>query len=243
MKEVWKDIKDYEGYYQVSNLGRVRSMDRWVANKGGSKKFLKGKMMKPYMGGFGYFLVGLCKEKKLKQFLIHRLVAEAFIPNPRNYDVVNHKDEDKTNNHVDNLEWCTYGYNNNYGSRDYDRKVYQYTLNGEYIRTWDSPMEVEEELGCKHQYISWCCTGVYESAYNYIWRFTPPFIKDRYSDLILQLAKRIYKERTWHVNEAKMREYMNDNFIAYGTVTAEQLDSDIEFLKDLAFELEFCADR
>ena len=105
-KEIWKDCKGYEGKYQVSNFGRV-----WNVN---NQKYLK-----PWISKGGYYLVNLMsKNGKIKHELIHRLVAIAFIDNPCNYPQVNHKDEDKTNNCVDNLEWCNSKYNNNYGTRN-----------------------------------------------------------------------------------------------------------------------------
>ena len=108
MEEIWKDKKDYEGLYQVSNLGRAKSL---INNKGQYReKILKHNIRN------GYPSVTLCKNKKLKSFTIHRLVAEAFIPNPNNLPCVNHKDENRLNNFFNNLEWCTYSYNINYGT-------------------------------------------------------------------------------------------------------------------------------
>lgn len=111
-KEIWKDIDDYEGFYQVSNLGRVRSLDNWIWN--GTGFFLKpGKVLILRKTKTGYLRVQL----KGKDFYIHRLVATTFIDNPLNFPQVNHKDENKANNEVSNLEWCTCAYNNSYGSR------------------------------------------------------------------------------------------------------------------------------
>lgn len=95
MIEIWKDIVGYEGLYQMSNLGRIRN------NSIELKQYTQ----------FGYNSVGLWKDKKCKKFRVHRLVAQAFIPNPHNFPHINHKDGDKSNNNVDNLEWCTYQYN------------------------------------------------------------------------------------------------------------------------------------
>jgi hypothetical protein len=109
MQETWKDIKNYEGLYQISTLGRIKSFPR----KGTYKN---AKILKPYKdGGNYYYVIGLHKNGKRKYKAIHRLVAETFIPNPNNYPLVNHKDENKLNNCVDNLEWCTHKYNSNYG--------------------------------------------------------------------------------------------------------------------------------
>ena len=107
--EIWKDIEGYEGLYQVSNKGRIKSLNY---KRTGKEGILKGKADKN-----GYLIVFLYKNRKPKPFLIHRLVAEAFIPNVNDLPEVNHIDENKENNHVENLEWCTRKYNMNYGTR------------------------------------------------------------------------------------------------------------------------------
>lgn len=109
MDEVWKDIEGYEGLYQVSNLGRVRSLNY---NHTGEIKLLKQDISHN-----GYKRAMLYKDGKMKRYLVHRLVAMTFISNPDDLPIVNHKDENKTNNNVNNLEWCTYKYNNNYGTK------------------------------------------------------------------------------------------------------------------------------
>lgn len=113
MEEIWKDVQDYEGLYQVSNLGRVKSVDR----KSNNGHTLKGKILKCLFDKDYYAKVGLCCMGKRRNFFIHRLVAQSFLGNIGNFPIVNHIDEDKTNNLVDNLEWCTIKYNNNYGTR------------------------------------------------------------------------------------------------------------------------------
>lgn len=117
MAEIWKEITGYEGLYQVSNLGNVRRIGHLETNKNGIQRMLKDKNLKPKVDGKGYVHVILFNQNKRKTIRIHRLVAEMFIPNPNNYPQVNHKDEDKQNNKVDNLEWCTNKYNSNYGNR------------------------------------------------------------------------------------------------------------------------------
>lgn len=116
MVEIWKSILGYEGLYEVSNLGRVRSLDRRVSYTNGQVHIHKGRILKPGVSN-GYMQVHLCNNGSMKQPLVHRLVAEAFIPNPDNLPQVNHKDENPSNNNVDNLEWCTSEYNINYGTR------------------------------------------------------------------------------------------------------------------------------
>lgn len=150
MEEIWKDIAGYEGYYQVSNLGRVRSLDRYVAtvgNKSG-QRLVRGRIIKQtarYTNDvLGYYCVNLSKKGTDKLYTVHRLVATAFIPNPDNLPCVNHKDECKFNNRSDNLEWCTIGYNNSYGtarersSQKTRMPVLKFDLSGNKICRYDS---------------------------------------------------------------------------------------------------------
>lgn len=111
MEEIWKDIPNYEGLYQISNLGRVKSLPR----KGTNTK--KERILKFAKSNKNYLIAILTKHNKRNAKSVHRLVAEAFIPNPNNFPQVNHKDENRHNNCVDNLEWCTNRYNCNYGNR------------------------------------------------------------------------------------------------------------------------------
>lgn len=114
--EEWRDVVGFEGFYQVSNLGRVQSLERLVDTniKYVDKRIHKGKLLKLHLNNRGYKMVHLCKNGTVKRVLVHRLVAEAFVQNPNNYPVVNHKDENKQNNCVENLEWCTQQYNMNW---------------------------------------------------------------------------------------------------------------------------------
>ena len=165
-EEIWCTIKGYESLYEVSDQGRVRSL-----------KFGKERILKPQRIKTGYLKVCLCKNGEIKQCLVHRLVAQAFIPNPQNLPEVNHKDENKTNNSVQNLEWCDRKYNQNYGNRTQrqaDKKskpVIQYTKSGEFVKEWKSATDVQRNLGYAYQHISHCCTGKCKSAYNFIWKF------------------------------------------------------------------------
>lgn len=147
MKEIWQNIPGYEGLYQISNLGRVKSFKQ-------STKYHKTKeyILTPSIGYHGYCQVTLYGNTR-KKFLVHRLVAGAFIPNPDHLPAVNHKDEDPTNNRADNLEWCTTEYNNAYGTakiRRIDTKskpVEQLTLDGKIIAIYRSSRIASELLG------------------------------------------------------------------------------------------------
>ena len=119
MKEIWVPIKGFEKLYEVSNLGNVRSVDRVIVSSSGLKRRCKGVILKQSVNKDGYNIVGLSNSGSGITIQTHLLVARHFIPNPNNLPEVNHKDENKTNNRVDNLEWCTHLYNSNYGCRNY----------------------------------------------------------------------------------------------------------------------------
>ena len=114
--EIWKDIEGFEGIYQVSNLGRVKSLSRVVRGPRRGFRSVRERILKYRITSKGYALVQLCKPKVQQQVLVHRLVAQAFIPNPLGLKLVNHKDENPLNCQVENLEWCTHKYNSNYGT-------------------------------------------------------------------------------------------------------------------------------
>lgn len=169
MSEVWKDIKEFEGLYQVSNLGRVISLNY---NKTNQQKVLKVSFDKN-----GYTSLNLCKEGKIFHRTIHRLVAEAFIPNPNNYPCVNHKDENPRNNKVDNLEWCTYQYNMNYGTcaerRNKSNKISinQYDKSNNFIKQWTSAIDIQNETGINQGSIIKCCRNKLKTAGGFIWKY------------------------------------------------------------------------
>ena len=162
MEEIWCPIKGYEGLYEVSDKGRVKSIG-----------YGKEKILKPFRNKYGYLQIGLRKNREQKWYLVHRLVAQTFIPNPDNLPQVNHKDEDKENNSVHNLEWCDSKYNINYGTRNdrCSKPVLQYTKYGGFVKEWKSATDVEMNLGYFQNNISYCCTGKQKSAYNFIWKF------------------------------------------------------------------------
>ena len=179
MREEWRDIQGYEGMYQVSNLGRVRSLDRQVECKN-SIRFYKGKILSHCEDDKGYIRVLLSVAGKHKSCQIHRLVAQAFIPNPSNLPEVNHKDEKTSNNCVDNLEWCTKIYNLYYGTgmerskkAQHKKAVIQYDMEGKFIREYESLAEASRDAVKKRDIktIVNCCEGKFKQAYGYIWKY------------------------------------------------------------------------
>ena len=184
MQEIWKDVVGYEGYYQVSNLGRIYSIPR---------NHTKGGFRKLHLDKDGYARVDLYnKNHKGKLFGVHRLVALAFIPNPQNLPMINHKDENPNNNCVDNLEWCDCKYNNNYGTRNIklglaqkgkyvpkgkdnwcSKSVNQYDKKGNLLKKWGSIAEATHSISDKAvtTNISACCKNKLKSAYGFIWRY------------------------------------------------------------------------
>ena len=165
MKEIWKPIKDFEEKYAISNYGKIKNIK--------TNKILKEKKNKR-----GYLYIGLFKNKKQYAFRINRLVAQAFIPNPNNYPQVNHKDENKLNNCVNNLEWCTAKYNANYGNRNKKLKGYfpsvkiiQYDLQNNFIKEWESMKIASKKLNICRTNISECCRNLRKTAGGYIWKY------------------------------------------------------------------------
>lgn len=183
--EIWKDIKEYEGLYQVSNFGRVKSLlgTKMVHGKLiyiNREKILSqtiNEKKKPYLR------IGLNKKGKRKSFLVHRLVAEAFIPNLQNKPQVNHKDGDKSNNCVENLEWCTnlenkmHAVQNNLTARLYEEKnphctkINQYNLDGILIKQWECIKTASKKLNISASSISNCCRNINKTAGQFIWRY------------------------------------------------------------------------
>lgn len=182
MEEIWKDVEGYEGHYQVSNIGNVRSVTKKVNTKGGVKATKNGKMLKQSKSAKGYLSVNLSKNGKSKSCEVQRLVAIAFVSNSNNYPCVNHIDENKANNVFTNLEWCTYGYNNNYGSRGrkssesringkLSKPVYMCDVVGNILQEFPSIAEVKRELGYDPAKISLVARGKRKTAYGFTWKF------------------------------------------------------------------------
>lgn len=175
MIERWKDIEGYEDLYQISNTGKVRSLDRYI-KIGQNRRIKKGQIIKVPIKK-GYYQVRLSKNGKRKSFNVHRLVAKAFIPNPNNLPQVNHKDENKLNNNMQNLEWCNALYNNIYGTRiervrnKTGKKIIQYDLNGNFIQEFNSLSDIKRKLNYNMTSISNCCKNRTKKSHGYIWKF------------------------------------------------------------------------
>lgn len=183
--EIWKSVVGYEGYYEVSSYGRVRSVSRYV-NTGilhSDVKLHKGKMLKLNKKHTGYLFVDLCKHNKIKTIAVHRLVATAFLDKPEGRDVVNHLNLDKTDNRVENLEWCTYKENSIHASQHgvmYGglRKTIRCCETGDTFPSsyqaakWlnETKFQYSKQIDQMSRNIRGCCTGAKKSAYGYHWK-------------------------------------------------------------------------
>ena len=184
---VRKPVVGYEGYYEVDQFGRVFSLDRSVVVADGNRSYtknLKGKQMKQAMHGKGYKVVTLTKDGKMTNLYVHRIVAEAFLPNPDNLPMVNHKDEDKANNFLENLEWCTAAYNRTYGNaiekqaktlrgRESGKRtpVIQKYADGKFANRYDSISEAALSVNGAVGAISAVCKGKRKLAYGFRWEY------------------------------------------------------------------------
>ena len=178
MVETWKSIHGYEGLYEISNNGQVKMLGRIKKYRWGNTSYVEPKTIAQCLV-CGYKKVKLRGyDGKTKMYSVHRLVAETFIPNPHNYPQVNHKDENKSNNNVDNLEWCTAKYNANYGTGIKRctlarlKPILQFSKDGEFIRKWDSMKDVVNSLGISYSRISQACNGITKTSCGYIWKFS-----------------------------------------------------------------------
>ena len=161
---MWKNIKGYEGFYQISDEGQVKSLI------GKEAKLISCTRLKS-----GYIDFGLCKDKKKYHHLAHRLVGIAFLNNPNNLPEINHKDENKSNNNVDNLEWCTSKYNSNYGTgiarsaKAKEKKTNQLTRDNKFIKSWVSQTVASNSLGIPRAHICSCCNGNRATTGGFKW--------------------------------------------------------------------------
>lgn len=176
MSEIWKDVPNYQGLYQVSNYGNVRSLDHYSNNH-----FYKGRVLKPSADRDGYLHVRLCKNGHVKVFRVHRIVANVFLPNHDKKLQVNHLNENKKDDEVTNLEWCTAKQNSNYGTRNkrisianrngkLSKKIKQLGKAGNLIKIWPSLSEAERH-GFGRGHLSDCALGKRKSAYGYKWEY------------------------------------------------------------------------
>lgn len=165
MKEIWKEVNLFGKQYFISNLG-------FIKNK-------HNKILKPYLSSGEYKYICIHEKKHTHHIRIHRIVAQAFIPNPQKLSCVNHKDGNKQNNCVKNLEWVNYSQNVKHGFESglYQvrkikaTRINQYDLQGNFIKTWDSMRKVEKQYNVSHTALRFCCLNKIKSCAGYIWRY------------------------------------------------------------------------
>lgn len=173
MKEIWKDIKDFENY-KISNLGKIKRKKHKRFDRNQILREREVKVTYPKNNLYPY--VTLCKDGKKHNKNLHRLLAETFIPNPENKPCVNHIDGNKQNNNLNNLEWCTYSHNNKEAyriglTRGTAKTTLQFDKNGNFIKEWFSTRKAEQELNVANGKISCCCIGKRKTAGGFIWKY------------------------------------------------------------------------
>lgn len=213
-EEIWKDIPGYEGLYQVSDQGRVRSLDRIVAHSRYGFQSLKGRILRQHKNGDGYFQIGLNKDSHRKRYRTHRLVAQTFIPNPNSKPEVDHINTKRDDNRIENLRWATLKENQNnsltqkkrsdsmkgdkhpmYGklgkTNPNSKPVYQVSMDGNIIRKWNALSEAERQTGTDESSISRCCQGKLNSSGGFRWIYA----SDLDNFLIEKMKKAIEKRK------------------------------------------------
>lgn len=227
--EIWKPVVGYEGLYEVSNLGNVRSIDRVIEYSNGVKHFTKGKKLKQSINkNTGYYQVSLCNNGNAHKIDVHKIVANTFLSNDKSLPCVNHKDESRTNNNVSNLEFCSYKYNSNYGTAiqrmknsirlnaNRVKKVSQYDLNGDKIKTYETISDVTKDgfLPCCVQ--SCCNPNTNEFTHKkFIWVYD---INENHLPEILEMvSNRARKSKNTPINMFDI----NGNFIGLYKSAAE----------------------
>lgn len=184
--EMWRDIKGYEGLYQASTLGEIRRIESVVVDKNKKRiRTFKNKKIKQILRKDGYYFVNLSKNGKSKTAKVHRLVAETFLKKEGDYNIINHKDGNKTNNNVTNLEWCTCSHNTReayrLGLREPNilkgalngraKPILQYDTSKNFIKKWSCIKEASKELKIKDSNISLVCKGKRNKAGGYVWKY------------------------------------------------------------------------
>lgn len=167
--EEWRPIKGYEGQYEVSNHGRIKSLSREENNR-----TLKDRIMKQYVGKTGYMQVRLCKNNQTKLWKVHDLIAKSFIENPYDFPIVNHKDGNKINNDISNLEWCSYSHNIKHAYRTglrMMRPIEQRTKDGSFVKKWDCATDASKGTGINLSHIWGCCNHQRKSAGGFKWQY------------------------------------------------------------------------
>lgn len=203
-EEVWRDIKDYEGLYQISSLGRVRSLDRFDS----IGRFIKGKMLSYNVDKDGYSCITLCKNGGEKKCKVHRIVAQTFIPNPDNKPCIDHINCERSDNRIENLKWCTHSENlmnpitrkkkSNIcreicqgSDNPNSKKIIQFSKNGDLIRLWECMKDAADNLGTNYQNISKCCRGIRKHFRDSIFEY---YDTDRY--LIALMIKTLNERKS-----------------------------------------------
>ena len=189
--ELWKPVKGFEGKYMVSNYGRVKTIGRnvnWTLRDGSiAQVYIASKMLRQQMNYKGYYRITLRRDKKDFNIAVQRIVGITFLSNPNDLPQINHKDENKENNCVSNLEWCTAKYNNNYATKNdrlsetmrkhyvprsfAARKVVQYDKKGVFISEYPSLKQAERITGIDVSGISKCCRGIYKQFRGFVWQY------------------------------------------------------------------------
>lgn len=186
MEEFWRDVRDYEGMYQVSNLARVKSVERTIIRGDGKPLYVKEKILRQTPNKGGYLQVNLYKNGAQENKKVHQLVAEAFIENPHCYDTVHHINHDKSDNRIENLQWISkHEHQAMHNVERCSKTVYQYTRDKLLVNVWKSTIEIERVLGYNNRAISNCCNGGYpdksrpsgwhkmETYKGYRWSYKP----------------------------------------------------------------------